>query len=234
MNELVGQFEFPVVYNLLATFLFALTGVILATKRTYDIIGVIILATVAGAGGGLIRDGIFLQQGPPLLIQDYRFLVAILLAVVFGTLFYHLVKKWDGIFFVADPLGLGIYGVIGAQMTINDGLSFIAAVLVGFMSAIGGGLLRDILTKKEPVIFFPGQYYAAAALIGITLFLFLATGLRLNAQVAAIIAITVTFFLRLAAMKFDLSTKPLAQFADVNRSKFLNLYDFVKPKKNRH
>lgn len=231
MNELVGQFEFPVAYNLLATFLFALTGVILAAKRQYDIIGVIILATVAGAGGGLIRDGIFLQQGPPLLVQDYRFLVAILLAVVFGTFFYHVVKKWDGVFFVADALGLGIYGVIGAQLSIHAGLGIIAALLVGFISAIGGGLLRDILTKKEPVIFFPGQYYAAAALIGIAIFLFLGVIVRINAQLAAIIAITVTFFLRLAAMKFDLSTKPLAAFADVNRSKMLNLYEFVKPKK---
>lgn len=231
MNELVGQFNFPVAYNLIATFLFALTGVILATKRQYDIVGVIILATVAGAGGGLIRDGIFLQDGPPLLVQDYRFLVAILLAVVFGTFFYHMVKRWDGVFFVADALGLGIYGVIGAQLSIHAGLGLIAALLVGFISAIGGGLLRDILTKKEPVIFFPGQYYAAAALIGISIFLFLGVVVRINAQVAAIIAISVTFILRLAAMKFDLSTKPLADFADVNREKFLNLYEFVKPKK---
>lgn len=231
MNELVGQFDFPIAYNLLATFLFALTGVILAAKRQYDIIGVIILATVAGAGGGLIRDGIFLQNGPPLLVQDYRFLVAILLAVVFGTFFYHMVKKWDGVFFIADALGLGIYGVIGAQLSIHAGLGIIAALLVGFISAIGGGLLRDILTKKEPVIFFPGQYYAAAALIGIALFLFLGVVLRINAQLAAIAAITVTFILRLAAMKFDLSTKPLAAFADVNKNKMLNLYEFVKTKK---
>lgn len=231
MNELVGQFEFPLAYNLLATFLFALTGVILATKRQYDIIGVIILATVAGAGGGLIRDGIFLQQGPPLFLQDNRFLVAILLAVVVGTVFYHLVKKWDGVFFVADALGLGIYGVIGAQMSINAGLGFISAVLVGLISATGGGLLRDILTKKEPVIFFPGQYYAAAALAGVTLFLFLATVLKINAQFAAWVAIGLVFFFRLAAMKFDLSTKPLAAFADVNRTKFLTFYDFVKPKR---
>lgn len=231
MNELVGQFDFPVAYNLIATFLFALTGVILATKRNYDIVGVIILATVAGAGGGLIRDGIFLQDGPPLLVQDYRFLVAILLAVIFGTFFYHMVKRWDGVFFVADALGLGIYGVIGAQLSIHAGLGIIAALLVGFISAIGGGLLRDILTKKEPVIFFPGQYYAAAALIGISVFLFLGVVLRINAQAAAIIAITLTFILRLAAMKFDLSTKPLANFANVNREKFLNLYEFVKPKK---
>ncbi len=231
MTELVGQFNFPVAYNLIATFLFALTGVILATKRNYDIVGVIILAIVAGAGGGLIRDGIFLQDGPPLLVQDYRFLVAILLAVVCGMFFYHLVKKWDGVFFVADALGLGIYGVIGAQLSIHAGLGIIAALLVGFISAIGGGLLRDILTKKEPVIFFPGQYYAAAALIGIAVFLFLGVVVRINAQLAAIIAITLTFILRLAAMKFDLSTKPLADFADVNREKFLNLYEFVKPKK---
>ena len=229
-TQLVGQFDFPVAYNLLATFLFALTGVILATKKRYDLIGVFILAIVAGAGGGLIRDGIFLQDGPPLLLQDYRFLIAILLAIVVGSFTYHVVKKFDGMFFVADALGLGIYGVIGAQMSINAGLGIIAAILVGFASAIGGGVLRDVLTKKEPVIFFPGQYYAAAALVGVTLFLFLAASLKVNAEIAALIAIGVTFFMRLAAMKFDLSTKPLADFADVNRSAFLDIVDIVKPK----
>lgn len=231
MTALVGQFEFPLIYNLIATFLFALTGVILATKRGYDIIGVGILALVAGAGGGLIRDGIFLQNGPPLFIQSPQFIAAIFLAILLGSFAYHVVKRFNGLFFVADALGLGIYGIIGAQMTINNGLGLMAAIIVGFTSAIGGGVLRDVLTKKEPVIFFPGQYYAAAALFGIVTFLLLATKLQLNAQFSAIVAIAVTFFMRLAAMKFNLESKPLAAFADVNRDQFINLIDVVRPKK---
>ncbi len=111
-SKLVGQFEFPLIYNLAATFLFALTGVILATKRGYDLIGVGIMALISGAGGGLIRDGIFLQQGPVLFIQSPQFILAVIYAIIIGSFAYHVVKKFNGLFFFADALGLGIYGVI--------------------------------------------------------------------------------------------------------------------------
>lgn len=229
MTELVGQFEFPIVYNLLAVFLFALTGVILATKRGYDLIGVGIIALIAGAGGGLIRDGIFLQNGPVLFIQSPQFILAVLLAILVGSIAFHVVKKFNGLFFFADALGLGIYGVIGAQMTINLGLSALAAIIVGFASAVGGGMIRDILIKKEPVIFFPGQYYSLAALVGICMFLLLGLQFGINAQVSAIIAISVTFFFRLASIKFNLRSKPLHDFADVNRDQFFHIFETLKP-----
>jgi len=228
-SKLVGQFEFPLIYNLAATFLFALTGVILATKRGYDLIGVGIMALISGAGGGLIRDGIFLQQGPVLFIQSPQFILAVIYAIIIGSFAYHVVKKFNGLFFFADALGLGIYGVIGAQMTLNVGLGIMAAIIVGLSSAIGGGMLRDVLIKKEPVIFFPGQYYALAALIGICTFLVLGTQMKVPAQLAAIIAIGLTFILRLASMKFDFESKPLADFADVNRDQFFNLMQSIKP-----
>lgn len=228
-TKLVGQFEFPLIYNLLATFLFALTGVILATKRGYDLIGVGILALITGAGGGLIRDGIFLQQGPVLFIQSPQFILAVFYAILIGSFAYHVVKKFNVLFYTADALGLGIYGIIGAQMTLNAGLGNMAAIIVGFSSAIGGGMIRDVLIRREPVIFFPGQYYALAALIGIVLFLVLGTQLEINAQISAVIAITVTFILRLAAIRFDLRSKPLADFADVNRDQFFHFVDSLKP-----
>jgi uncharacterized membrane protein YeiH len=228
-TKLVGQFDFPLIYNLLATFLFALTGVILATKRGYDLIGVGILALITGAGGGLIRDGIFLQQGPVLFIQSPQFILAVFYAILVGSFAYHVVKKFNVLFYTADALGLGIYGIIGAQMTLNAGLGVMAAILVGFSSAIGGGMIRDVLIRREPVIFFPGQYYALAALIGIVIFLMLGTQFKINAQVAAIVAIAITFILRLAAIRFDLKSKPLADFADVNRNQFFHFVDSLKP-----
>jgi uncharacterized membrane protein YeiH len=227
--KLVGQFEFPLIYNLLATFLFALTGVILATKRGYDLVGVGMLAFITGAGGGLIRDGIFLQQGTVLFIQSPQFILAVIYAVLVGSFAYHVVKKFNVLFYTADALGLGIYGIIGAQMTINAGLGFLAAIIVGFCSAIGGGLIRDVLIRREPSIFLPGQFYALAALVGILIFLILATELEMNAQIAAVIAIGITFILRLSAIKFDLRSKPLADFADVNRDHFYSIVDNLKP-----
>lgn len=227
--RLVGQFNFPLIYNVLATFLFALTGVILATKRGYDLIGVGIMALISGAGGGLIRDGIFLQNGPVLFIQSPYFILAVFYAILLGSFAYHVIKKFNVIFFTADALGLGIYGIIGAQMSLNLGLGVMAAIIVGFSSAVGGGMIRDVLIRREPVIFFPGQYYSLAALIGIVLFLILGLQFKVNAQVAAIIAIMVTFFVRLSSMKFNVSSKPMADFADVNRDQFFHFMQTIKP-----
>ena len=170
-----------------------------------------------------------MQQGPVLFIQSPQFILAVIYAIIIGSFAYHVVKKFNGLFFVADALGLGIYGVIGAQMTLNVGLGVMAAIIVGFSSAIGGGILRDVLIKKEPVIFFPGQYYALAALIGICTFLVLGAQLKIPAQISAVIAILLTFVLRLASMKFDFESKPLADFADVNRDQFFNLMQTIKP-----
>lgn len=231
-QDLVGQFDFPLAYNLIATFLFGLTGVILAIKRGYDLIGVSVLAFVAGAGGGLLRDGIFLQNGPVLFIQDTRFVLAIFFAILVGLSIPSLVKKFNPVFFIADALGLGIYGVIGAQMTINLGLDVFAAIIVGFITAIGGGLLRDTMIKKEPVILLPGQYYAVAALSGVITFLILAIGLELNAQFSAIVAITFTFILRVAAVKFDMRSKPAAEFAGVETTRAIRILDGFRKKFN--
>lgn len=234
MVPIEGQFDFPIAYNLIATFLFAITGVILAIKRDYDLIGVGIMALIVGAGGGLVRDSIFLQDGPPLIVEDSRFLIAIFLAIAVGTVAFHFVRKFDGLFFVADALGLGIYGVIGAQMSLNAGLSVSAAIIVGLSSAIGGGIIRDVLIKREPVVFFPGQFYALAALAGVVTFLLLATKGGLNANFAGIIGITVTFVFRLASIKFDLNSAPLAKFANVNKRKFNSVLDiFTRKRKHK-
>ena len=228
-SSLVGQFEFPISYNLLATFLGALTGTILATKKGYDIIGVGMLALVSGAGGGLIRDGIFLQQGPVLFIQSPQFIAVVFLAVAVGSFAYHVVKRFDGVFFIADSLGLGIYGVIGAQMTLNLGLGAMAALIIGFFSAVGGGILRDVMIRKEPVIFFPGQFYSLVALTGISVFLFLGLQLNIEANLAAIIAISITFILRIATVRFNLQSAPIAEFADVNGAQFNSLVKLFRP-----
>ena len=201
--RLVGQFNFPLIYNLVATFLFALTGVILATKRGYDLIGVGIMALISGAGGGLIRDGIFLQNGPVLFIQSPYFILAVFYAILLGSFAYHVIKKFNVIFFTADALGLGIYGIIGAQMSLNLGLGVMAATIVGFSSAVGGGMIRDVLCTESPMVLSREIYATACIAGGFAYFIMRFFSLADNA--AVIISILIIIIIRIISIKMNLS-----------------------------
>jgi uncharacterized membrane protein YeiH len=206
---LEGQFQLPMAYDLIAVFLFAVSGALVAYRKGYDYLGLFALALVTGAGGGLIRDGIFLQQGPPVLVTNWRYLVAIftaaLLVIIVGERIRHVML----VVILADAMGLGFYAVVGSQMSINIGLDVMAAGLIGLINAVGGGLLRDMISGEEPLLFKPGQFYAAAALVGVIVFLGLGVGFKINAQVAALIAIGVTFALRVLAIVLDIRTHPI-------------------------
>lgn len=215
--ELISQFILPYWLNILALFLMALTGALAAIEEGYDIIGVTALALITGTGGSLIRDALILQQGVPMFFRDPSFLYAVVLAVLTGIVIhsYILHYKWhfNIAFLLFDALGLGIFGVVGTQMALFAGLASAPAILTGVINATGGGLLRDVLTAREPLIFKPSQYYAATSLAGCTMFVALALWLGQNAEAAAFAAIFLTFFLRALTMWFDWKTKPLLAFS---------------------
>jgi uncharacterized membrane protein YeiH len=211
--ELISQFILPYWLNLLALFLMALTGALAAIEEGYDIIGVTALALITGTGGSLIRDGLILQQGVPMFFRDPSFLYAVIIAVLAGILvrsyMFQYKRQFNISFLLFDALGLGIFGVVGTQMALFAGLASAPAILTGVINATGGGLLRDVLTAREPLIFKPSQYYAATSLAGCIVFVALALWLGQDAVMAAFIAIFLTFFLRTLTMWFDWKTKPL-------------------------
>jgi len=206
---LEGEFYLPITYDLIATFLFAITGALVAYRKGYDYLGLFALALAAGAGGGLIRDGIFLQSGPPAFVTDWRYMAVVLAAGFLVILAGENIKRVNLVILLADGLGLGFYAVVGSQKSINMGLSVLAAGLIGLLNAVGGGLLRDVLSREEPIIFRPGQLYAMAALVGVSVFLALGVGAKVNAQVAALISIGVAFAVRLLSIAFDIQTRPV-------------------------
>jgi uncharacterized membrane protein YeiH len=115
----------------------------------------------------------------------------------------HLTRTYLTILSVVDALGLGIYAVVGAQKSLNGGLPLGAAILIGTMNAVGGGLLRDVLTREVPLLFKPGQFYALTAAAGSVIFVALAISERIDIQHAAFSAISTTFVLRVLAIRFD-------------------------------
>jgi uncharacterized membrane protein YeiH len=203
------QFQLPIIFDLGATFVFGITGALAALQRRYDIVGLFALAFVSGVGGGLLRDGLFIQQGPPALTTDSRYIMAILTAGLVGLLFRHWVNRLSKVIALVDALGLGAYAVVGVEKSIAAGLSIPAAVLVGLINAVGGGLLRDLLVRDEPLLLKPGQFYALAALGGCLLFVFLTMHFGLPAPRAALITIACTFVVRVLAIAFNWRTKSL-------------------------
>ena len=205
-----GSFDLPVLFDLGATFAFALSGALAAIKRGYDIVGVLALALVSGIGGGLIRDGLFLVHGPTPLLTNPHYIEAILAAVVCGILFGRRIHRFARLIAVVDALGLGAYAAFGVQKSLLAGLPPPAAIIVGVVNAVGGGVLRDLLTREEPLVFKPGQFYLLTALGGAVTFLCCSVTFEMSANSAAIVAVAVTFVFRALTIALNWRTAPVA------------------------
>jgi uncharacterized membrane protein YeiH len=203
-----GGFEFPIYFDLGATLLFGLSGALLAARRGYDPVGLFVVALTTGVGGGLLRDGLFLQQGPPVCVQDGRYLLVIAVASVLGYFFAAWLDRIRGLLFVVDALGLGIYAVVGAQKSLALGLGGGAAIFIGTINAVGGGLVRDVLVREEPFLFKPGEYYALVAAAGAALFCLFVAELEWAPLRAALVAIAATFVLRVVSHRLGWKTAP--------------------------
>jgi uncharacterized membrane protein YeiH len=140
-----------------------MTGALLAIRRHYDVIGLFVLALVSGVGRGLIRDGIFIQHGPPLAMSDGRYLAVVIIGCIAAALFRNHIARLQTAFLFADALGLGCYAVVGVEHALNAQLPILTAIMIGIVTACGGGLLRDVLVSDEPLLFKPGQLYVLAA-----------------------------------------------------------------------
>ncbi len=210
------SFHLPVWFDLGAVFAFALTGALAGIKRGYDIVGVFFLALASSIGGGLIRDGVFLPvTSPTPLLTDPRYIETIAVAVVCGALFGGRVKHFRRLIAVIDALGLGAYAAFGTQKALAANLAVPAALLVGVINAAGGGLLRDVVTGEEPLVFKPGQFYVLTALGGAVTFVFCSVTLGFAPTVSAFAAIGVTFAFRALTIIFNWRTVPVSALNDV-------------------
>mgnify|MGYP002027091648 FL=1 len=180
---------------------FAVTGAFKAIEHKADIVGIIILATITGVAGGTIRDIVLGKTLPNSLIDPAYVIITVVSAIVLFFLYSKMRKHWN-IFLKFDAIGLGVFTVIGATFAYNlVGMNFLVIVLAGMLTAIGGGILRDIFVNQTPIVFVK-ELYASASFIGAVLFYF--TLLITNELYAAtIIGLVITTVLRLVAMKYN-------------------------------
>ncbi len=199
------DFSFPIdgfisILDYLGTIAFAVTGASKAIAHKADIFGIIVLATVVGVGGGVTRDVIFGRF--PTAFSDP---IYITLTVIVGiTMFFLYVKfkKKMGIWLVFDAVGLGVFSILGASIAYQVvGLEFLPMLFGGMITAIGGGILRDVFVREIPIVFVK-EVYAIASIVGIVVFyVILSSGVDI--QIASIIGIVVGTGIRLFSMKYN-------------------------------
>ena len=180
---------------------FAVTGAFKAIENKADIVGIVILATITGVAGGTIRD-IVLGRFPPNSIVDPSYVVITVITGIILFFLYSKLKKHWNVFLKFDAIGLGVFTVIGATFAYNlFGLNFLAVVLAGMLTAVGGGILRDVFVNQVPIVFVK-ELYASASFVGAAIFYFiLAVGADI--YIASIAGIVLTTGLRLVAMKYN-------------------------------
>src|SRR3954447_10199627 len=197
----------PISIDLGATVLFSITGAMAAIRRHYDPIGLFVLALACGLGGGLLRDGLFIQNGPPAAMRNGGYMIAVLAGCLLAILFFKHAERISKPFLIIDALATGAYGVVGASKAFEAGLAVPACIFVGVVNAVGSGLIRDILVREEPLLLKPGQFYVIASVLGVGGFTVLTVYCRFPVVSSAILAIVVTFVLRLLAIFFDWKTR---------------------------
>src|SRR5438094_1501332 len=150
--------------DLIGTFVFALSGAISGVKSKLDPVGVGVLAFVAGNAGGVTRD-LLIGAVRPAAIKDWRYIAVSLVAGGVTFLWYPNVRRLRPIVLLLDAAGLGLFAVAGTQKALTFGVNPFVAALLGMLTGIGGGVMRDLLVNEIPVV-LRTDFYALAALGG--------------------------------------------------------------------
>jgi uncharacterized membrane protein YeiH len=199
-------------FDLGATFLWATSGAVLAARRGYDLTGIFAIALVSSCGGGLLRDALFLQAGPPSIVRTPSYVIITLVA---SLLVWRLGERLHGrvpppivqLTTIADAIGLGAFAMVGMRLALAASIGVAGAVLVGVVNAVGGGILRSLLLHRTPEVFRPGQLTAIAALGGTLLYAALALGLHVDEDVAGLSSIALAAAVNWASRRFRFQTR---------------------------
>ena len=152
-------------FDLIGIFVFALSGGVLAVRHRLDLFGVLVLACVTAVTGGIVRD-VLIGAIPPASLADWRYLATAMLAGM-GTFWWHgSIERLRNPVQLFDAAGLALFAVLGTGKALAFGLSPFAATLLGIITGIGGGIARDLLVARTPVVLQQTELYAAAALAG--------------------------------------------------------------------
>ncbi|WP_326823486.1 trimeric intracellular cation channel family protein [Streptosporangium sp. NBC_01639] len=193
--------------DLVGIFVFALSGALVGVRKRLDVVGMAVLAEMTALGGGIVRDLVLNVRPAAFSSTGYVLVPIAATAIVF---FWHPhVQRVMPAVDVLDAAGLGLFCAVGTEKAMNFGLSPLHGALLGVTTAVGGGILRDILAGQIPNLLYDRQLYAVPAMLGSAVMAALYT-LDLHGWPATLAAAVLAFGLRIAAMRLGLRA-PLAR-----------------------
>lgn len=196
MDKLHSLYTF---IDLAGTFAFALSGAVAAKERGLDVFGILVIGFTVACGGGIMRD-ICIGAVPPAGLSDWRYLVVSIIAALITMFLDSFLQLFNRPVLLFDALGLSLFAVSGAEKALAFSNNNETAVLLGIVTAVGGGVIRDIFLNRIPVI-FEKEIYASAALLG-ALVVVCGHYLEFPRRWLFLTAFLVCFLLRLLALKY--------------------------------
>jgi uncharacterized membrane protein YeiH len=185
--------------DLCGVFVFALAGALAAVQKQLDVVGVVVIGIVAAIGGGLLRD-VLLGDVPPPALEDWRYVAVCSVASVIVFFFHPQVGRLTNAVRVWDAAGLGFFAVAGTAKAVSAGLGPVPACLLGTLTGVGGGLLRDVLLREIPLVLRTGELYAVTALAG-SLVVAVSKELDVYNAATAVAAVALVFVMRVIAIR---------------------------------
>jgi uncharacterized membrane protein YeiH len=192
LNTLLSAFDLG------GTFVFAISGGSAGVNRRLDLFGVVVLSFVAGNFGGITRD-LLIGAVPPAAIADWRYLIVSLLAGAITFFWYSVINQLSNPVLIFDAAGLAFFAVAGAQKAIAFGLNPLMSALLGMLTGIGGGMMRDVLLAEIPIV-LRADLYAVAALVGASVVV-IGAMLHLPSEGSAVVGAVLCFGLRYMAIR---------------------------------
>ncbi|WP_125610540.1 trimeric intracellular cation channel family protein [Specibacter cremeus] len=192
--------DLAVLLDLVGVFFFAVSGSLLAARKGFDMIGSLLLGSMVGLGGGVVRD-VILAAGPPAAFSNPLYLLPPLLAAALVYFLPRSVERGSRLLLTFDASGLALFCLTGTRKALEAGMNPVAAVLLGVTTAVGGGVLRDITANEVPRLFDPHDLYAIPAMVGAVLTAGLWSLGWLNLVTGPVVVVAV-FMLRMLALRF--------------------------------
>jgi uncharacterized membrane protein YeiH len=207
----------PLYVDLAAVGVGAFAGALFAIfNKRFDLIGVIAIAIMTGLGGGLIRD-LFLGVGRPSALQDNNYIITVVVAVLMALLlgrWYHSSRRLaTKIITVLDSIAMGLFAVAGTYKALLFNAPVTVAILLGVITAVGGGVLRDVLARRTPAIFTGGPLYATATFIGASIFVIL-DAIDINRDLAVVVTVIAIFSIHMLSIRYKLHMRPTVESLD--------------------
>ncbi|MFI9594897.1 trimeric intracellular cation channel family protein [Nonomuraea sp. NPDC052265] len=198
------------ILDLVGIFVFALTGALMGVRKRLDVVGMGVLAEMTALGGGLVRDLILNVR--PAAFQSLGYVLVPVAATVIVFFWHPHVARVMPVILVLDAAGLGLFAAVGTEKALEHGLSPLHAAILGVTTAVGGGVIRDVLAGEIPTLLYDRQLYAVPALFGSAVMAGLSSA-GLHGWPATLAAALLAFGLRITAMRRNWRA-PLAKGAE--------------------